>query len=302
MAIIGALLVGTPVSLVYAQEGLSVDKFERVVTAASTESNAIPDWVKSQFEWYVNEEIDEKTLLTSMNWMFDNNVMHLSQDAAQEVHDLRAKIAEQEAAISSLRTLVSSQGMSDESGEYWIEDLQPGYSENTSGERIMQPEFGADDSTTSKVIVRGWDPEQMSQDRMDSWKNEVMHGVGTTNESDPDDIDRVKVKFPWLPEGLEGDPDRPIIVGGVSSSDSHGVFIMDKNDESARLFLKILESKLQEEIMQSEADQETLRNDRQLASSQFENANQKATQYINMLSSVLKTINEMNQGIIRNIG
>jgi len=36
---------------------------------------AIPDWVRNNFEWYVNDQIDEKTLLTSMNWMFDNNIM-----------------------------------------------------------------------------------------------------------------------------------------------------------------------------------------------------------------------------------
>jgi len=50
---------------------------------------AIPDWVRNNFEWYVNGQIDEKTLLTSMNWMFDNNIMHLSEKAALEVADLR---------------------------------------------------------------------------------------------------------------------------------------------------------------------------------------------------------------------
>ncbi len=77
--------------------------------------NAIPDWVKTQFEWYVKGEIDEKTLLTSMNWMFDNNIMHLSQEAAQEVQALREKVEEQESAISSLRTLVSVNTLARES-------------------------------------------------------------------------------------------------------------------------------------------------------------------------------------------
>jgi len=53
---------------------------------------AIPDWVTTQFEWYINGEIDEKTLLGSMNWMFDNNVMHLSEKAAQEVQEMRNEI------------------------------------------------------------------------------------------------------------------------------------------------------------------------------------------------------------------
>ena len=48
-------------------------------------------------------------------------------------------------------------------------------------------------------------------------------------------------------------------------------------------------------------DAETVRDNRQIASSQFENANQKATQYVNMLSTVLKTMNEMQSGVIRNL-
>jgi hypothetical protein len=46
---------------------------------------------------------------------------------------------------------------------------------------------------------------------------------------------------------------------------------------------------------------DTIRNKRQMFSSQFENANQKSTQYTNMLASVLKTMNEMQTGIIRNL-
>jgi len=52
-------------------------------------TQAIPDWVKTQFEWFVDGQIDEATLLTSMNWMFDNNLMHLSEEAAKEVNKLR---------------------------------------------------------------------------------------------------------------------------------------------------------------------------------------------------------------------
>ena len=127
---IGSILSFMPIS--YAQGGAGNDILigGRGNDFSNEEPSAIPDWVKTQFAWYVNEEIDEATLLTSMNWMFDNNLMHLSEGAAQEVNDLRIKVAEQEAAISTLRTLVSSQAMSDESGEFWFENLQPGYSED----------------------------------------------------------------------------------------------------------------------------------------------------------------------------
>ena len=60
-------------------------------------------------------------------------------------------------------------------------------------------------------------------------------------------------------------------------------------------------SQIQKEISKIEAQRETVRNKRQLAASQFENANKIAGQYINMLASVLKTLNEMNKGIIRNL-
>jgi len=117
----------------------------------------------------------------------------------------------------------------------------------------------------------------------------------------PDEYGRIKVKFPWILEELDYDPSKPVVLKGVASSDSYGVLIINKNDESGRHLLKILEIQLQDEIAKAEADRETLRNDRQMTSTQFENANQKATQYINMLSSVLKTMQEMNKGIIQNL-
>jgi len=66
---------------------------------AQLDGKAIPEWIKNQFEWYVNGEIDEKTLLTSMNWMFDNNIMHLSQESAQHVADLKAENMELKAKL-----------------------------------------------------------------------------------------------------------------------------------------------------------------------------------------------------------
>jgi len=188
-------------------------------------TTTIPNWVNSQFVWYIDGDIDEKTLLTSMNWMFDNNIMHLSPEAAQEVNDLRVKVAEQESAISSLRTLVSSQAMSDDSGEFWFETLQPGYYENASGERIMQPEYGTTDNTQSQVIVRGWDPVS---------KEEILGQSKSTSDTNKESVQRFIVELYakslhssqgiiWLPmtegnvvEGFEhGDPHKPIIIGRI---------------------------------------------------------------------------------------
>jgi hypothetical protein len=54
-------------------------------------------------------------------------------------------------------------------------------------------------------------------------------------------------------------------------------------------------------IRQVEADQETVRNQRQMASTAFQNFDQKANQLYNMLSSVMKAMNEMRMGTVRNM-
>ena len=47
--------------------------------------------------------------------------------------------------------------------------------------------------------------------------------------------------------------------------------------------------------------QETVRNKRQMASTAFQNFDQKANQLYNLMSSVLKSVNEMRSGVVRNM-
>ena len=77
--------------------------------------------------------------------------------------------------------------------------------------------------------------------------------------------------------------------------------LKQKNKAVVRQRHLLNRAKLQDSIAEVESRQEKLRNSRQLSSAQFENANQKATQYINMLSSVLKTMKEMGEGTVRNL-
>ncbi len=58
---------------------------------------------------------------------------------------------------------------------------------------------------------------------------------------------------------------------------------------------------LNEKIKQIESMQETVRNKRQLASTAFQNFDQKANQLYNMLSSVMKAMNEMRMSTVRNM-
>jgi len=109
----------------------------------TVDAKAIPDWVRNNFEWYVNGQIDEKTLLTSMNWMFDNNVMHLSEKAAQEVqvmrneiNDLKQELEEVTIAAIAIPNLI---------------EARKGANESTDSEVELK-------NLPTRVDVRGWDP------------------------------------------------------------------------------------------------------------------------------------------------
>ncbi len=58
---------------------------------------------------------------------------------------------------------------------------------------------------------------------------------------------------------------------------------------------------LNDTIKDVESMQETIRNKRQMASTAFQNFDQKANQLYNLLSSVLKSLNEMRGGTVRNM-
>jgi len=60
-------------------------------------------------------------------------------------------------------------------------------------------------------------------------------------------------------------------------------------------------SKLNKAMKQLESQQETVRNERQMADTAFQNFDQKANQLYNLLSSVMKAMNEMRMGTVRNM-
>ena len=131
---------------VYAAEPQSAD-FN--ISGSGVIGQAIPDWVKTQFEWYVNEEIDEKTLLTSMNWMFDNNVMHLSEKAALEVqqmkeenNDLKIQVEELQAAIAIPNLIEARKGANESSDTGSGGDITMQGGSGGAGDTSTTDEFG----------------------------------------------------------------------------------------------------------------------------------------------------------------
>ena len=66
-------------------------------------------------------------------------------------------------------------------------------------------------------------------------------------------------------------------------------------------FIELTADELTNEIMEIESDRDTVRNKRQLTTTQFENFDQKTNQLYNLLSTVMKAISEMSFNVVRNI-
>lgn len=88
-------LTGLVLLTVFAQNALAgvggttaEDDWETPVAA-----KAVPDWVDNNFKWYGEGKIAQSDLLNSLTYMLDNGLMHLSDKAAQEMHDLRTENA-----------------------------------------------------------------------------------------------------------------------------------------------------------------------------------------------------------------
>jgi methyl-accepting chemotaxis protein len=64
---------------------------------------------------------------------------------------------------------------------------------------------------------------------------------------------------------------------------------------------KLERSGLNQALKDVEAMQEQVRNKRQMASTAFQNFDQKANQQYNLLSSIMKAMNEMRMGTVRNM-
>jgi len=54
----------------------------------TSEAKAIPDWIDNIMGFYLDNLISENELLEAFNWLFNNNIMYLSQESAQKVQDL----------------------------------------------------------------------------------------------------------------------------------------------------------------------------------------------------------------------
>ncbi|MFZ9006102.1 MAG: hypothetical protein ACO293_04925 [Nitrosopumilaceae archaeon] len=213
--------------IVSIQQALALPEIDdEVIVGFDSEAKAIPEWVKTTMEFYLDGQISEREILDAFNWLFENNIMHLSEEAALEVQQMRNQIndlkqeLEETKANSNLleaRKGANESSSSDESGEYWFAGLKPGYYERSSGERIMQPEFGSG-LGEAEVVVRGWDFEQKESTNFQDSKviQRFVIELYAESVSLSDDIVWHPLKEGDVLVTFEDDePDRPIIVGRI---------------------------------------------------------------------------------------
>ncbi|MFZ8908792.1 MAG: hypothetical protein ACO2YR_07735, partial [Nitrosopumilaceae archaeon] len=79
--------------IVSIQQALALPEIDdEVIVGFDSEAKAIPEWVKTTMGFYLDGQISEREILDAFNWLFENNIMHLSEEAALEVQQMRNQI------------------------------------------------------------------------------------------------------------------------------------------------------------------------------------------------------------------
>jgi len=186
------------------------DSFSETNVAGSTAVKAIPDWVDQSFRWYGQGQIQQSELLNSMKYLLDNSIMHISDKAAKEMHDLKAenKKLRQMAHYDGVKVTAKSPGMMD------------------SDKSMMRSDPAMMDSDKSRMRS---DPAMMRDVWIDGKHHKAMSDKEILERIQTKDRTNSEVCFAsdqntdksscWIraSQASRGNPDRPIITGQVYS-------------------------------------------------------------------------------------
>ena len=164
------------------------DSFSETNVAGSTAVKAIPDWVDQSFRWYAEGQIQQSELLNSMKYLLDNSIMHISDKAAKEMHDLKAenKKLMQMAHYDGVKVTAKSPGMMPDPAmmrDVWID----GKHHKAMSDKEILERIQTMDRTNSEVCFAS----DQSTDKSSCWIR--------------------------ASQASAGNPDRPIITGQVYS-------------------------------------------------------------------------------------
>jgi len=184
------------------------DSFSETNVAGSTAVKAIPDWVDQSFRWYAQGQIQQSDLLNSMKYLLDNNIMHLSDKAAKEMHDLKAE-------NKKLRQMAHYDGVD-------VSAKSPGMMDSDKSRMMSDPAMMRDDAInhlTHDVWIDGKHHKGMSErDVLD--KIQTMHGTHSEICFAADQNTDKSSCWIRASQANAGDPDRPIITGQVPNTEA----------------------------------------------------------------------------------
>ncbi len=100
---------------------------------------------------------------------------------------------------------------------------------------------------------------------------------------------------------MKNDPDVQEILNDYFKIQNDLLELSDKVHSKFNSHTQLMNSELSSVIKTMSTDMEEVRNKRQEFQTMFENFDQKANQLFNILSTVLKSIKEMQSGVTRNL-
>jgi len=171
------------------------------------EAKAVPDWIDNNFKWYGEGKIGQSDLLNSLSYMLDNNIMHLSDKAAQEMQSLRAENADLNKYKSQM---LKSDSSVDESSRVKV---QFHWDEETEQESLnhLRKAYDLNPNLETKVV-------QFDKDH-DKWIDVLSIDWGSTSSKDcsaaEGSSDANSSCWIRVSQTHAGDPDRPFITGQV---------------------------------------------------------------------------------------
>jgi len=118
-------------------------------------TKAIPSWVDTVMDFYLQGAISEREMLDAFDYLFKNNIMHMSQEAAQQVADLREENKRLQAHNSGLRVQLDAARQKTTTGSDFGSMIKSGESKDSdtamSGANIAAP-FVPGGSVVSSAI------------------------------------------------------------------------------------------------------------------------------------------------------
>jgi len=201
----------------------------------TVDAKAIPDWVDGVMGFYIQGEISEREMLDAFNYLFDKGIMHESQEAAQEMADLRAENAELKKAFKPIvEGTVLAGAVDSPVDEYGRVKVQFHWDEETEQEALhhLRKAYDLDPALQTKVVQFDNNHDKWIDVLSIDWGSSSSQEDCSAAEGSSDENSSCWIRVSQVHAGEEiwtdeygkasssGDPDRPLITGQVYNSET----------------------------------------------------------------------------------